>query len=277
MTEWNAESFEQAAKAEEAKQAPQEQQAPEPKAEEQPQELVEERVKKVVPLGALDKEKARRREAVAALQAKDAEIAQIRQEMAAMRQAQQAATAPKPPDPSVDPAGAILFQQRQIQDRLQAQEQENEQLKAQQGQQAQFQQFVSRVQTLDAEFAEEQPDSREAINFLKQSRVKEYEAGGLTRQEATQRMLKDELDLTVWAMQRGENPAAVAYRMASERGYVNSKQKLEMRKEGQGASGPSSGGGKSGGLPSYETMLKADRKTFAEMTKGDNWRKLMDR
>jgi len=115
----------------------------------------------------------------------------------------------------------------------------------------------------------------QAINFAKQARVKEYMAVGLSQNEALQRLAVDEHQLVQTAIQNGENPAQVAFNWAKARGYVSPKQKLEMQQEGQKASLPTGGGGKGGGDPSLEALLKMSPKDFAKATAGDNWEKLL--
>ena len=283
MPEWNEAEFNKLAEAEGAKPEAKPEVAPEPEpqaapeqeavAEEKPVEKVKE--ERVVPLGALHEERAKRRAEAERARALEAQIAQLNAQMQALTAAQQ--KSPPPPDPAVDPAGAILHQQKQTQEQLLALQQQQAQQRMAELQQAQVQAVVSRAQQDNAEFLKEQPDANEAINFLKTSRVRQYEAMGLPRQQALAQMQRDEWQLVTHAYQNGDNPARVAYEMAAAAGYVSPKQKMQMRTEGQKTAAPSGQGGQPGGLPSYETLLNMDSKSFRDATKGDKWRKLMSR
>ncbi len=245
--------------------------APDP--EPQAKEKVEERVEKVVPLAALHEERAKRREALARENAMREEIVQLRrQQLEIMQQRQQPAVAP---DVQTDPLGALVHNQNLTQQQLKALVEQQQRQQQESTQRQQWDGFVNAVKEHEAAFVKEQPDAIEAIGFLKQSRVNEYKAGGLSHQEAVQRMARDELDLVNWAMQSGENPAKAAFDMAVSRGYVSPKAKLEMQAKGQKASMPDAGGKGGGNIPSLETLLKMDSKEFAKATEGENWAKLM--
>jgi len=279
MSEWNQESVEQqAAELEKTQQQPEK---PEPEPQEQPEakEKVTEQVEKVVPLPALQEERKRR-------QRLEAEKTQLASQLAELQRQQQEVMArltqqqqPQAPDPSVDPAGAILHTQRQTQEQLAALHREQQQARALQAQQLQWNQFVASVQAEEAEFAKTQPDVGEAINFLKAGRAKQYEAMGWDAAQVAEQIKRDELHFIIEAKKRGENPAEVGYRMAQAAGYVAPAKKLEMQKEGQGASGAGTqgGGGKGGGMPSYEALLKMSPEEFSKATSGSNWAKLMNR
>jgi hypothetical protein len=239
--------------------------------EESPQ--AKEKVEKVVPLAALHEERAKRREAAQREAGLRQELEAIRRQQLEILQRQQQ-PAP-PPDAATDPLGALVHNQAQTQQRLDQialQNWNNQQAAAQR---QQYESFVSEVRTKAEAFVQEQPDANDGISFLKNGRVAEYKAMGMTTQEAQQRMLHDEWQLSQWALQNGENPAQVAYNMAIARGYVAPEKKLDMQARGQNASMPHAGGGKSGGTPSLETLLKMDSKEFAKATSGDNWAKLM--
>lgn len=264
---WTPESVEQQAVELEKKEAEQ----VEPEKEEAEVET-KDKVEKVVPIGAVTELRAQKREAVQRAQAAEAQNQQLQRQMLEFMARQQ------PAQQQVDPNDPLAV----LQDTTQRTAAElrymrEEQARQQQGnqQQAAYQQFVAHVQAQEAEFIKVQPDASEGIAFLKQNRVNEYKAAGLTHNEAMQRMLKDEHDLVVWASQAGENPAKAAFDMAVQRGYVSPKQKLEMQRNGQGASLPTGQGGKGGGEPSLEALLKMSGPDFAKATAGDKWEKLL--
>lgn len=226
-------------------------------------------------VSAATEARAQKREAIARAAAMEQQNAQLVRQMqeliGAVNQRGQTAQVPAPDDVLGQMQYGIHQTQAQVQQLTQAQQQQY----MRQQQEMQAQQFVSAVRNAEAEFVKKQPDASEAINFLKSSRVEEYKAAGLTHQMAVQQMINDEQQLVVWAMQNGENPAEAAFQMAVKRGYVASKQKLAMQQEGQRASMPSGSGGKGGGQPTLEALLKMDAAAFTEATAGDNWARLM--
>lgn len=267
--EWSQESVEK--QAEEAQV-----EKPEPDKVETPEETpVKEKVESVVPLPALQEERAKRREAVQRAQAFEqqlAEQARFNQQLLARFAQQQQ---PQAPDPNVDPFGNIVHTTHQTQAEIRQIRQEQAQRDAWQNQQAQQMQWQQAVQSHESAFRQQTPDYDEAVKFAQAARMNEYQAMGLSRDAAAQRLTQDKVELIQWAFQSGENPAKAAYDWATARGYVSAGKKLEMQKEGQGASTPSGGGGKSGGAPSLEALLKMDSKDFAKATSGDNWEKLL--
>lgn len=249
----------------------------EPVVEESTEEPVKEKVvaEKVVPLGALHESRAKERQARQEAQAARSELEQFRRQYLESMQRQQQATAPQAPDKTTDPVGNITHTLEQTQAQLADIQKASIAQQQEALQRRQFEGFVAEVRTRAEAFTKEQPDANDGINFLKKSRVEEYKAMGMTGQEAQQRMLHDELQLSQWAMGNGENPAQVAYNMAIARGYVAPDKKLDMQSRGQGASMPAGSGGKGGSTPSLEALLKMDSKDFAKATSGDNWEKLM--
>lgn len=230
------------------------------------------RPEKLVKLQALDKERAKAREFRAQNQVLSQQLAELNRQVQEMRQSSQPKV--EAPDPTIDPTGAILYNQQKQNERLETLAQQQHRQQAEGVQRQQLEQFVGAVRSANVEFAKETPDANDGINHLKQNRIAEYLAMGMGQQEAQQRLQKDEWDLASWALQNGENPARVAYNMAVARGYVPGKTKLEMQNSGQRASLPSSGAGKSGGMPSLDTLLKMDKSDFSKATSGDNWEKL---
>lgn len=234
---------------------------------------VKDKVEKVVPIGAVTELRAQKREAVQRALAAEQRAEQIQRQMLEFMARQQQPAAPQ--IDSNDPLAVIQHQVTQTAEQQKAMLEQQQRQQYEQQQQQNYQNFVNAVKAQEAEFVKVQPDANEAIGFLKQSRVNEYKAGGLSHQEAVQRMLKDEHDLVVWAMQSGENPAKAAFDMAAARGYVSPKQKIAMQRDGQGASLPTGTGGKGGGEPSLEALLKMSGSDFAKATAGDKWEKLL--
>lgn len=266
--EWSQESVEQQATEIEKQEKPAEEKS-------EQEEPTKEKVETVVPLPALQEERAKRREATQRAQDFERQLAEQarfnQQLLARIAQGQQ----PQAPDPNADPFGAVIHTTQQTQAELRQIRQEQAQRDAWQNQQQQYQNFVGAVKAHEATFAQQQPDYPEAIKFAKEARISEYKAMGLSADQARQRLSNDEHELVQWAFQSGENPAKAAFDWAVARGYVPAQKKLEMQREGQGASTPTGSGGRSGGAPSLESLLKMDSKDFAKATAGDNWEKLL--
>lgn len=267
--EWTQESVEkQAAELQTGQEAQTQEQGEQPQQTEQKPE-----VKKVVPLSALHEARGREREAKARANQLEQQVQGLMRQQHEMLQRMNAPQQQRPgPD---DPLGgiqhdiqAVQQNQRQFQEQQQRQAQENYA-------QAQRAAFGQAVIAHEAAFKEQQPDAEEGIKFWKNSLVTELEASGMAKGEAMQRADWEAAKLAWESMQRGDNPAEVAYNRGVARGYVANKQKLAMQKEGQQASMPNAGGGKSGGPPSLEALLKMDSATFNEMTEGPKWDKLI--
>lgn len=233
-----------------------------------------EKVEKVVPQGALHEERARRRQ-----EAQRANNAEQRAEQY-QRQMLEMLSRMGQPQQQVDPNDPNAVARNEISQIVRAEikplteaQQRDQQAAYQRSQYDQFRQTVSMH---EAEFAKEQPDYTDAVKFLSERRASEYVAAGYTQQQAAQLTDRDAHQFAAMALQNGESPAKAAFDMAASRGYVSPKQKLEMQKAGQGASLPS-GGGKSGGLPSLEALLKMPRDEFAKATEGGKWEQLLKR
>jgi predicted RNase H-like nuclease (RuvC/YqgF family) len=278
VSSWTPESVEKQAAEMEQQQAQQEAKPAEPaQAEvEQAEPEKKERDKTDNLVSAVTELRAQRREAHAratALEQTNAQLTRQMQEMMAFLQKQQQ---PQQAAPAADDVvGQLQHGVAQTRETVAFLAQQQQQEAARRQQEAQWNQYVSTVKAQEAEFTKTQPDAVEAIGFLKTARVNEYKAAGLTHQQAVERMQMDERQLIDWALQSGENPAKAAFDMAVARGYVSPKKKLEMQREGQGASMPAGGAGKGGGTPSLESLLKMDSKDFAKATEGDNWEKLL--
>lgn len=251
--------------------------APEPTEGEQPQETQEQ---KTVPLGALHEERAKRKRAEQA-------TAQERQRMDVLQQRleylTQLATQQQPqpaPVPAfdVDPLTNIGHTVHQTAAELA--NMKREMADAQQAQQAvqRRQQFEQVVLNTEQQFAQEQPDYFEAVTWAKSKKLAEYQAVGLTESQATDRIMREVNELAWDALQRGESPAVVGYRLAQAIGYqpkqANAQQKLDMQRQGRAASTPGSSSG-GGGKLSLDALAKMSGSDFLENTSGDKWKKLM--
>lgn len=272
--EWSQQAVEQQA-AEIEKQHP-ETPEPEAKVEEPVKEKVEERVEKVVPLGALHEERARRREIALQNQRLQTELQELKRQQQEILQRVSQQQQPQVPSYEQDPLANMNHGVQQTQKELQelkAHQQRQEQYAQQQ---MQMQHFLGQIQSAQNDFASKEPNAVEGIDFWKTSVLKEYEASGMTKAQAMQRIQQEVFLMSRDAFTAGENPAEIAYNRALARGYVPPSKKLDMQKAGQQAALPQGSGGKSGGLPTLEALAKMDTmKDFAKATAGENWEKLM--
>jgi hypothetical protein len=274
--EWNAESVDQQTKALETSpdtSAPEQQTAPEgeqtPEVQSQkPKDTPEVELARMK--GALAETRARMRNEAAQRKELERQLTVFQQQVQRQQQPQVQIT-PFEEDPGRHIAQKLDITLAQQQQLARAEWERQQQAYQHQQQQA----FVNHVNELGSEFVQAQPDALDGINFLKSQRVEQYKAGGLSAQEAVQRMLRDEFELVQWALQNEQNPHEVAFNMAKKAGYVSPAEKLRMQQQGQGAALPQSTGGKSGGKVSLEALAKMSSEEFAKATSGDNWAKLM--
>ena len=264
--------------------APQTDAAPTPDERAAPQESEETKpkVEKVVPLSALHEARAQAKEYRRQAEEFRRQQSEMMQYMAQQQAWQNQQQQPKPapiPEFQQDPLGNMRGEIGQTREQLQALVQNmtaSQQQAWQRDQQAVAEyQFRAAASQADAEFTAQEPDAPTGINFLKSQRVAQYEAGGLSRQQAQQRMLQDERDLVAFCLQNGENPAERAYAMAKAAGYVPAKQKMAMQRDGQGSTLPNASSGVGGGRLSLDALAKLKGTDFLDATKGGKWKQMM--
>lgn len=199
--------------------------------EQQTQEPVDKQNRSMVPLAAVQEERARRQEREVELKTEREARRLLEQRtdavlQAYMRQQQQGGAqqpglqqpdAPAIPDLDKDPVGFIVGKITQ-QDRELARLNAVEQQRLQQGQQ---QGAVSQIQNtagqLESQFASATTDYWDASKFLRDSRVAEYRAMGRPNPEAS--VNAEAFEIATLALQQGKNPAEVVYGLAQQRGY----------------------------------------------------------
>lgn len=123
------------------------------------------------------------------------------------------------PDPQQDPNGAFLaaveYARRVQQEARQAEEQER--------QQTQQRTYVETIQTqfsaAEQEYSQAVPDYFDAVNHLREARMAEIQAFGYDEQTASQVFAQEAMELASAALQSGQHPAAVIYRVSQQRGY----------------------------------------------------------
>jgi len=247
----------------------------------QEQETEQEQRERTVPLAALQEERAKARRFRDENAQYQQALAQMQQQQVAMMQALQRQQ-PPPPDPNTDPFAAQIHEAQMTRQEVAQMRQEFARRQQMESQQAAQQHFVNTVQSAEAAFTASTPDYNDAVNFLRERRVREYLALGFDQDEAVREVAAEGYKLAQLALSRGENPAVRAYELAKTIGYrranggaVPAQQKLEMQAQGQRAATPTGGAGAGGGKLSYDALAKMSPKEFLKATEGDKWRKLM--
>jgi len=230
------------------------------------------------------------------------QLANAQQQQAQTQQQQTAA--PEIPDVTVDPVGhfkaknALLEQQvAQLANGFQ-----------QQNQQQTVQSNIARLTQIataqEQEFSKTTPDYQEAAEFVKGLRDMQLQALGATDPAQRQILLQQEaMQIAAGALQNNKNPASVIYDIAKASGWkpkpagqssasvdasaaamkgalasaITPAKQVQMAAAGQVA-GQSLGqvNGSSTPPTTLESLLKLSDKEFAEKTKGDKWRELLE-
>lgn len=213
------------------------------------------------------------------------QLAQIRQQNQLMEQRfaefqQRLTPRPKeeePPSFDDDPAAHLLWKQQQIERALQYQHQMGQQ----QAQHAQRQQYMHAIQSrFDAEerqFAQQAPDYFDAVNHLKNERIRLWTETGLTADEAQQRVLHEAWGIVEDAQRRGAPAAKVFYELARQSGFSGKNVVEQVARAAQNQKRSQSLGTR-GSTPkptSLAELASMSEDEFAKATEGDNWYKLV--
>lgn len=254
---------------------------PEAQEGEQEQPEAQEKVEKVVPLAALHEERRRRQELQRSHEQSQAYLQSLQQQQVALMQElqrrEQAAARP-PTDPNADPLGYMAEGVQRTQAELNAMRQEMWQQQQRTAQEQARTAFIATVAQAEAAHVARVPDSRDAVQFLRERKYREYTAAGLDEMSASQAVDRDGWMLAQACLQRGENPQERAYEMALALGYkprANAQDRVAMQAAGQKASTPAGGAGQGGGRISLDALAKMAPDEFLKATAGDKWKKLM--
>ncbi len=172
------------------------------------------------------------RQTQGALRSSRADLKAMRSELAELRAQAQASYAPAaPPDPREDPLAAVEWMQGQF--------------VAAQQQQATAQ-FVSSVESQEAEVAASNPDYYPALEFLRTSRRQELLDYGANEHEVDRIVANEFVAGVAEARRQGLNPARVAFKLAQERGFAR-RGRLHSIEAGAAASRTLSAAGGRGG------------------------------
>lgn len=147
-------------------------------------------------------------------------------------------------------------------------------------QQQQIAQFSSQVDGQVQAFKAQNPDYDAAYAHLRQARINELKAIGLTDDRIPRQLAEDEFGLAAQALQNRLNPAQVIYQLATVRGYQKAQMapqngtgavapvdRLALQQRGQAAARTLSGAG--GGAPpklSLQTLADMSEAEFANLT-----------
>jgi len=237
-----------------------------------------EKVERVVPLAELQRERERRKEV-------EQRTAKLEERLTQLFERANRPPEPKPepvPDFQSDPATHLKAnldqtraEQRQIMEELRRR---NE---AERFQEARNQ-FISRYAAAASEFADENPDFRDAYTHLAKSRDEELRILGWDDPQERQRRIEaEEHQIVMQAFNAGVNPAERLYAFAKHRGYrgpaANDADKLDTIAAGQKSakSLTAAGGSAPAGRVTAAQLIEMSDEEFAAATKGDRWRKLM--
>lgn len=212
---------------------------PEAKVEEVEEvEETEEEEKEVptVPLSALNEARAQSRQLQSELQSLKQQVDQfqtLKQQMDEWRKTQQGQQQEQ--EFNTDPLGALRKQnealQQQIEELVASQTKGREEAQT-------TQQLQQQVSAYVQSFREQQPLYDDALQYVMQGRAKELEAWGMPAHEAQAALEQEANALAQQALQSGQNPAELVWRIAQARGFQAKPKppKVESIQRGQKAS-----------------------------------------
>ena len=195
--------------------------------------------------------------------------------IAESRQAQEQPKAVEPPDPSVDPIGAIEWQKQQTEQIRQFQEQQIRQ----QQEQAVIASIDNSYKQSWGQFASNTPDAMDAYNHFVTSISTILDLQGIPQERINQMVEQEERKIAYQAMQRGINPAEVIYEKSKAMGYqpkaaapveneTAKKANDDVARRQKAASASKSlsnaGGNRANAMPSMEELANMSEDDFAE-------------
>lgn len=184
-----------------------------------------------------------------------------------------------PPDPAVDPIGALQWQQKQIEAQRQAAEQQ--QRSAQE--QAVISQIDAGYRRAFSEFSTATPDAPEAYQHFTSALGNYFQMLGVPDAQIDALVVQEERKLAYQAAQRGQNPAEIVYNLAKQFGYqpkaksevetatdeaVEKAEKDIDRRQKAAAAAKSlsaAGGSRGGRMPSMAELASMSDEEFADM------------
>lgn len=256
-----------------------------------------------VPNTALRQEREARRAAEKQAQAKERDFATLQTRLETLAQLAQAQNQPKPavpeeiPDITVDPVGHFQVKTAQLEQRLAQEQQWREQQTQQQTAQNNVQRLTQIAASQEQEFAKTHADYNDAATMVREQEAAYLRLLKIPEDQIQMRLAQGAANIAAQALQMGMNPAEFIYETAKSRGYkpkapngngsaqtqaqpaavAQATQQIQAVARGQVA-GQSIGqiAGAASPPTTLESLLKLSDKEFAEATKGDNWRKLIE-
>jgi hypothetical protein len=228
-------------------------------------EKTEPKPDRVVPLGALHEERARRKELQAKVDKMEQTFAKLTERLN-----------PQPQIPAFEenPAAHLQAKTQQLEQQIQQQNETVQQAEARRAQEAQLAQFDNAYQSAAMQYAKQTPEFTDAYQHLIASRHQAYEQMGVDPGEYVERLKHEERQIAHTAFTLGVNPGALLHNLATAAGWKPKPQKqtpnLEVVAKGVQTKSLSGVSGK----PTSNMTLEA----LAEMNDEDfdkNWDKLI--
>lgn len=191
------------------------------------------------------------------------------------------------PDPNTDVLGHMVYQQQEAKKQLDALNARLTQQDTEARSRQELERFTNYVISDEKQFEQQAPDYKEAVNFAKGVKLKEYLALGLDQQQAAARVQQDALAIATHAVSQGASPSEFVYRLAQALGYqpkaiptptdtptpTPQDNVIAMRQAGAERGKPA-GGAAAPGQITFADLAHMDNEEFAKMTAGNNWKKL---
>ena len=250
-------------------------------AEQAPEPGEQEKVEKVVPLAALHDEREQKKVLRRQNEELQRNFAALQRQQAEILATLQKATTPQQAsiDPQADPWGHMLQQTQQTREEIAQMRQAQQQEQQRTAQQQHMQAIQSNVSALESQFAAQNKDYFQAVQYLRSVKQSEYVAAGMDEDAALEAVKRDAWLLAQDSLQKGVNPAERAYNIAKALRYQGgtpaSADKIAMQQAGQKASTPNAGAGQGGGRISLEALAKMSPDEFLKATSGNKWKRLM--
>jgi hypothetical protein len=193
----------------------------------------EEKKPKLVNYEALHEERMKRKEIQSKLETQAQRLTKMEEGWNRLMQRMQQENQPKPPSFDEDPLEALRHQQEQQAKYLQQQHQTEQQRQQDYELNQRYQAFVNQCAEAVEEFKKSTPDYLDAYGYLKETRVKEFEALGYNQKQISQLIHDDEAAIAANAFQSGKNPAELIYNLAKTRGFQTPTQKQQAEQKMQ--------------------------------------------
>lgn len=137
----------------------------------------------------------------------------------AQRQKEEEANKPVAPDPEKDPLGYLTFQINQVGEQVKAMQEAQTRTTKETAEQTQMRQFFDGVNSQIEAFKKTQPDYLDAYKHLVDLRTEDYKLRGMSPDQISQAIGREEMEILNGAVSQRKNPAEVVYALAKKYGY----------------------------------------------------------